>query len=46
MSWGRKCDQCGEIGHFKVVSERGVPKFSAVGIDQVSIAGVGKLSQR
>ena len=27
---GHKCDQCGEISHFKVVSERDISKFSAV----------------
>ena len=28
---GHKCDQCGEIGHFKVVLERDISKFSAMG---------------
>ena len=28
---GHKCDQCGEIGRFKVVSERDISNFSAVG---------------
>ena len=28
---GHKCDQCGEIGRFKVASERDISNFSAVG---------------
>ena len=32
LQGGRKFDQCGEIGHFKVVLERDISKFSAVGL--------------
>ena len=31
LQGGCKCDQCGEIGHFKVVLARDISKFSAVG---------------